>query len=57
MDEQSDEIKTKNKEIKELKKEIDKRPLPKDVEKTMEVNDFIFQLAQNRGVCFFVSVI
>lgn len=37
VDEQNEEIKIKNKEIKELKKEIDKRPLPKDVEKTMEV--------------------
>lgn len=36
LDDLSDEMKTKNKEVKDLKKEIDKRPLPKDVEKTME---------------------
>ncbi|KAG7162848.1 SOGA3-like [Homarus americanus] len=35
-DDLNDDMKTKNKEIKDLKKEIDKRPLPKDVEKTME---------------------
>lgn len=37
MDELTEEVKAKNKEIKDLKKEIDKRPLPKDVEKTMVV--------------------
>ncbi|KAK8745425.1 hypothetical protein OTU49_000183 [Cherax quadricarinatus] len=35
-DDLSEDMKNKNKEIKDLKKEIDKRPLPKDVEKTME---------------------
>lgn len=35
VDELTEEVKAKNKEIKDLKKEIDKRPLPKDVEKTM----------------------
>ncbi|XP_047478471.1 trichohyalin-like [Penaeus chinensis] len=36
LDDLNDEMKSKNKEVKDLKKEIDKRPLPKDVEKTME---------------------
>ncbi|XP_066971729.1 early endosome antigen 1 isoform X17 [Macrobrachium rosenbergii] len=36
VDDLNDDMKSKNKEIKDLKKEIEKRPLPKDVEKTME---------------------
>ena len=32
-----DEVKGKNKKVKELEKEIEKRPLPKDIEKSMEV--------------------
>ncbi|KAF2357410.1 Protein SOGA [Trinorchestia longiramus] len=49
IDELSDDNKVKNKEVKELKKEIDKRPLPKDVEKT--INDLRSKLQAAEQLC------
>ncbi|XP_047737227.1 uncharacterized protein DDB_G0284459 [Hyalella azteca] len=49
IDELSDDNKVKLKEVKELKKEIDKRPLPKDVEKT--INDLRSKLQAAEQLC------
>lgn len=49
IEELSDDNKVKNKEVKDLKKEIDKRPLPKDVDKT--ISDLRSKLQAAEQLC------
>merc|ERR1711913_229557 len=49
IDDLQDEMKTKNREIKDLRRDIEKRPLPRDVDKTLE--DLRSKLTATEQLC------